>query len=110
MFLIFAACAIAANVDGQVRRELSVSAGSTIEVVNRHGKVEVTAIPSDGDAPVQSMLSANGKTPIAENELEVSNTKGSVRIEVRPAGRGNRVDIALTVPARTRLKVTTLDG
>ena len=110
LFLIFAACAAVTNIDGQVRRELSVSAGSSVEIINRYGKVEVTAVPMDEGPAASAILTANGKSPIAETELEVSNIKGSLRIEARPAGRGNRVDISLTVPERTRLKVTTLDG
>ena len=110
LFLIFAICVVAANGNGQVRRELSIAAGSTVEIINQYGKVEVTAKPAGGDSTSVSVLSAIGKTPIADGELEISNSKGSIRIEARPTSRGNRIDISLTVPERTKLKVTTLDG
>ena len=108
LFLIFAACAVAASVNGQVRRELSIAPGASIEIVNRYGKVEVAAVPED--AVQAGTLIAVGKTPIAESELDVTNTKGSLRIEAKPSSRGNRVDISLTVPERTKLRITTLDG
>ena len=108
LFLIFAACAVVTSVSGQVRRELSIAPGATIEIVNKYGKVEVAAVPEDS---VQTgTLIANGKTAIAETELDITNTKGSLRIEAKPSGRNNRVDISLTVPERTKLKITTLDG
>ena len=108
LFLIFAACAVVTSVNGQVRRELSISTGASIEIINRYGKVEVVAVPEE---TVQAgSLIANGKTPLAENELDISDAKGSLRIEAKPSGRGNRVDISLTVPERTKLKITTLDG
>ena len=108
LFLIFAACAFVTSVNGQVRRELSIAQGATIEIVNKYGKVEVAAVPEDS---VQAgTLTANGKTAIAENELDINNTKGALRIEAKPAARNNRVDISLMVPERTKLKITTLDG
>jgi VWFA-related protein len=111
LFLIFAACAFVSSVDGQVRRELSVAIGATVEIVNHNGKVEVTAVPTSIDDPApQSILNANGKTPISESELAIVNTRGSVRVETRLAARGNRVDITLSVPERTKVKITTTDG
>ena len=112
VFLIFAACAFVSSINGQVRRELSVAAGATVEIVNHHGRVEVTAVPtSTGDtADTPSILNATGKSPIAETELEISNVRGSVRVEARPTGRGNRVDITFSVPERTKVKIATTDA
>ena len=45
--LIFAACALFSNANGQVKRELSLGKGGTIEIVNRYGKVEVNAVNVD---------------------------------------------------------------
>ncbi len=108
LLLIFAACAFVSSVNGQVRRELSIAQGASIEIVNKYGKVEVAAVPEDSVR--LGTLIANGKTPIAETELDITNTKGALRIEAKPASRSNRVDISLTVPERTKLKITTLDG
>lgn len=110
-FLIFAGCAFITSASGQVRRELSLGSGGSVEVINRFGRVEIAAVPAAEDGTVApAVLRADGKTPIAETELEVSNTKGSLRVEARPSGRGNRVDILLTVPERTRVRVSTADG
>lgn len=110
-FSIFAACAFVASADAQVRREIPVGAGATVEIVNRYGRVEITATPGTDETPVPlGILNAVGKTPIAETELEITNSKGLLRVEARPAARGNRVDISLTVPERTKIKVTTTDG
>ena len=45
LFLIFAACAFVSNINGQVRRQLSVTTGATVEIINHHGKVEVMTVP-----------------------------------------------------------------
>lgn len=109
--LILAACAFTSRTDGQVRRELSLGKGGTVEIVNRYGKVEVTAVKSDDDAvSVTPVLSATAKTSIAESEVVVTNAAGSIRIEVKPSNKKNRVDISLTLPERTKLKIQTTDG
>ena len=109
LLLIFAACVFILNVNGQVRRELSITDGAAVEIVNRYGRVEVRAVAADDQQPAGS-LTATGKSAIAESEIAISNTKGILRIEARPSSRANRVDISITVPERTRVKVTTADG
>lgn len=109
--VIFAACVFVIQANAQVRRELSVGVGGTVEIVNRHGRVEVATVAGIGGTPAPpSVLNAAGKTPIAETEIEITNTKGYLKIETRPSSRGNRIDISLTVPERTKIKVVTGDG
>lgn len=104
---IFAACAFFISADGQVRRELSIAKGGTIEIVNRYGKVEITTISDESAKP---LLTANGRTPIAESEISINAASSTIRIEVKPNGKKNRIDVTLTVPERSKLKVQTGDG
>lgn len=103
----FAACAFFISADGQVRREISIASGSTIEIVNRYGKVEVATVT---DESAKALLTANGRSPIAENEINISSSSSNVRIEVKPNGKKNRIDLALSVPERSKLKIQTDDG
>ncbi|MDI1242199.1 MAG: VWA domain-containing protein [bacterium] len=106
--LIFAACALTSNANGQVKRELSLGkGGKMIEVVNRYGKVEVNALKAgDGEAVVKSELTATGKFAIGSEEISVAGS----RIEVKPLNGSNRVDVSISVPERSNVKITTTNG
>lgn len=108
--LILAVCAFTSRTDGQVKRELSLGKGGTIEIVNRFGKVDVTAVKSVDDTPFVPVMTATAKTSIAESEIEVTSTAGSIRIEAKPSNKKNRVDISLTLPERIKVKIHTTDG
>ena len=70
LFLILAGCSYVSNIDGQVRRELSLGTGSTIEVVNRYGKVAVTAVAAgESGKAATPVLTAVVKNAIAEDEI-----------------------------------------
>jgi VWFA-related protein len=104
--LIFAACALFSTVDGQVKRELSLGKGGTIEIVNRHGKVEVTAHKAAEDETIKPELTAISKFPISRDEIAIDD----FRVEVKPANRENRVDLSISVSERASVKITTSDG
>lgn len=104
--ILFAFGALLASANAQVRKELSLGKSGTIEIVNRYGKVSITAVEAKEGESVRSELTAIGKSPIASDEVVFENS----RIEVKPASRTNRVDVSITVPERTNVKVTTLDG
>ena len=111
LFLILAGCSYVSNIDGQVRRELSLGTGSTIEVVNRYGKVAVTAVAAgESGKAATPVLTAVVKNAIAEDEIRFTNTSGLARVEVKPVNRSNRVDLSITVPERSRVKITSADG
>jgi len=104
--LIFAACALFSAANGQVKRELSLGKGGTVEIVNRYGKVQVNAVKvAEGDT-FKPELEATGKFPIASEEISIANA----RIEVKPANRNNRVDVSISIPDGASVKITTTDG
>src|SRR5688572_17852228 len=124
--------AASAVVNGQtVQRELALSSGQTIEIINRFGRVEVVAQgPAALDAsdkaavdelqkPAQNnpenelapgMLSIISKDELSESEVIVQNSKGHFLIEVKPSSLSKRIDLKLSVPERTKLEVETRDG
>ncbi|MEQ1762623.1 MAG: VWA domain-containing protein [Pyrinomonadaceae bacterium] len=104
--LIFAACALFSTANGQVKRELSLGKGGTIEIVNRYGKVDVTTVKAAEGETVKPELTATAKFAIASDEITVA----EARIEVKPKNRNNRVDVSITVPERANIKITTTDG
>ena len=124
--------AASAVVNGQtINRELTLSSGQTIEIVNRYGRVEVVAIETvdrnvdntaDGNGEIgkadvkptasntAGTLSIISKDEIAESEVVIQNSKGNYLIEVKPKSLIKRIDLKLSVPERTRLNIETRDG
>ncbi len=100
--LIFA---VAFTVSGQaVMRPLAAAAGQTVEVTNRFGRIDVVTGPADAS------LTITPASPVAENEVKIEALGGTIRITVVPANSTNRIDLALNLPERTKLRLTTREG
>lgn len=94
------------------RRELALTNGGNIEIVNNYGRVDALARKQDaGDqTAIQSYLTANSPASISESEIKISNSNNKVVIEVAPSDTKKRVDLSLHLPARTNLKIRTGEG
>lgn len=104
--IMLAVCGFFADANAQVKREVSLGKGGTIEIVNRFGKVDVTTVKAEEGAIFKPELTATGRLPIAQDEVSIADN----RVEIKPANRNNRVDVSISVPERSSVKVTTLDG
>lgn len=96
-------------------RELKLSEGQTIEIVNRFGRVDIVSKPADeteegSPKRLVGMLAVASNVEIAENEVVNGSGKGSLRIEVKPSSITKRIDLSLMLPERMKLNVTTRDG
>ena len=85
-------------------RELKLSEGASINILNLTGRVEVVAKPGQSGATLQ----ATSTEPIAETELRIET--GALKIETVPSRTSKRIDISLTVPERVKLKIETREG
>ena len=95
-----------AHADAQTStRELKINEGGTITVLNRSGRVEVTARP---DITVVTLTTSSNE-PISETEVKVD-AAGSLKIETVPSNTSKRIDISLVVPERVKLKIETREG
>lgn len=97
-------------------RSFSVGAGARIEVVNPHGRVEIEAAPvregTDGDAKDSGavLLSISSVAAVRDSDLKIDASRSLVRVEVLAGAKGKRLDLKLSVPARSRLKIETAAG
>jgi VWFA-related protein len=99
-------CAASLTAAAQVRK-LDVKEGGTLTIVNKHGRVAVTAIPRKSEeTPVGSTLETVSSSTVTEAEVKVD----AGRITVVPIEKDKRIDIALTVPERLKIKVETSAG
>src|SRR3954463_7059681 len=75
-----------------VERDLRVTSGSTIEVVNRSGKVGIQAVADTKEKPAKPRLSATG-SGLSESDLKVTGAGGRTVVTVDPKDKSKRIDI-----------------
>ena len=106
---------LAADARGQAyKHEYDIAPNATVEIVNRSGRVYVAAdvpkLPADSDKKPTVTLSASSTYAVTESEIKSSPLFGKTRIEVEPASKSKRIDLTISVPERTRLKIITDAG
>ncbi len=113
VFLLLAALVSATMVKAQnFKRELTLTSGASVEIINNFGRVDASAEKPIADAPteVKSFLTATAAKSIDESEIKISNEGNRLVVEVAPADTKRRIDLAVHVPARTNLKIATGEG
>lgn len=86
------------------KRELNITEGSYVEIVNKHGRVNITS------APLGSSMTAAAVRGVAESEVKINSTGGRILITVNGAEPQKRIDLRLILPERTNLKIETSAG
>jgi VWFA-related protein len=95
------------NAGGQnVVREVS---GASFEIVNLSGRVMAKAENSLGDKKVGS-LTATSPKGVSDAEIKMTIAAGRTLITVAASDEKKRIDLSLTVPERTSIKVQTAAG
>ncbi len=97
--------ATAANAQ-EFKKTLKLSASSTIEIVNRSGKIDVRATVGD-EEPFIRAVSADGAAP---REVSETNDGGKMRFEVLPVNSRKRIDVTLAIPERSSVVLSTRAG
>jgi VWFA-related protein len=105
-------CAAASAVAAQgLRRELPVPGRAEIVVKNSTGRVTVVAASAEEDLKTISLKAESPGKALADADVLSKTSGGRVEIEVAGArAEKDRVDLTLTVPARSRLRVETTTG
>lgn len=100
-----------------LRRELNLKKGATVEIVNRYGRVEVAApiVENAADREPEKIegkaeLSAASEKNVVESELKINASGSKILIEVEPSDTNKRIDLTLELPVGTRLKIETGAG
>ena len=107
--VIFSALAVEAQ---NYRRDLTLTKGAEIEIVNNFGRVDVVAEKPETEESIEikSFLTANSPKTVAESEIKISNLNNRLTIEVAPSDTKKRIDLSLHIPERTNLKIETGEG
>lgn len=94
-----------------VVRELKIAEGGHVEVVNHFGRVAVKALEPGKDGQVANgKLTAASSSGLSDNEVKMSPAKVGVLIVIAPVNAKKRVDIELTLPEHTSVKIETTTG
>ena len=103
----------------ELTRSVPVAPGALIEVVNHSGKIEAITAENagqEGNSPAAvggaSPLSITLRSPfvISEKNILITSSPLNVRIEIRPIDQRTRIDVALVMPPKMRLKLETGAG
>src|SRR5687768_2750591 len=94
------------------KRDLNLTKGASIEIVNNFGRVDVLAEKPETEEPteIKSFLTAKSGKSIAESEIKISNANNKVLVEVVPSDTKTRIDLSFHLPERTNLKIQTNEG
>ena len=104
-------CAASTFVNAQtLRRQVSIASGSQVEIINRYGRVEVSAAVSAAEGGSSFVLTGASESSISNSEITSKVSGSKMQIEVVPTDTKKRIDIVLAVPERTRLTVETTTG
>ncbi len=106
-----------------VTRELNVTAGSTVEIVNRYGRVGITVeiVNRYGRVGIKAETVADEKSPsgrvvasspkgVSDGEVKAVAGGGKTTITVSSTDPRKRIDLVLTLPERSNLVVQTVAG
>ena len=94
-----------------VVRDLKISAGGTVEIVNHYGRVTAKAIPSANEGEiVTGKMTAVSERGLSDNELKIMTGNGKTIIVVSPSDQKKRVDLAVELPERASVKIETTTG
>lgn len=109
--LAIALAAFSSNVTGQiVEREIWISPGSTIKVLNQSGKVNVRTLPAEATGVVRGLLRAFASGSIDDREVRIANSGRNAEIRIAPNGENKRIDIELVIPEGLSVRVETTAG
>lgn len=107
----FAIALLSVPMVGQPNRlEIPIGTPSVLSVINKSGKVSVRTVPENDEASGQCKLTALSSASLDERDIRVSSSGKNFEIRVAPAGVKQRIDIEITVPARSRIKIETTEG
>jgi len=103
-------CLAAAAVAADDVRDLNVSPGSTLVINNPSGRVLAETRPAVDDVSPAAQLKITSPGTFADSEIKVYADEGTTTIEVRARDPKQRIDLMLTLPERTSLRVQTTAG
>jgi len=93
-----------------VTRELKISAGSTVEIVNRYGRIGIKAETVTDEKTPSGKLIASSPKGVSDGEIKIVSAGGRTTVTVATTDPRKRIDLVLTLPERSNIIVQTVAG
>ncbi|MFM9903577.1 MAG: VWA domain-containing protein [Pyrinomonadaceae bacterium] len=93
-----------------VARDLKISPGGTVEIVNRYGRIGVRAEASGDDKTPSGRLTAISAKGVSDGEIKMSVLGGRAVVNIVSPDLRKRIDLVVVLPERTNLIVETAAG
>ena len=93
-----------------VSRELRISSGSTVEIVNRYGRIGIKAETVADEKTPSGKVVASSPKGVSDAEIKIASAGGKTTITVASTDPKKRIDLVLTLPERTHIIVQTVAG
>ena len=100
--LLLAALCLPAFAQG-FKKELDAPEKVSLSVKNMDGRVSVVA--SDEQQKKVTIDAKSTGLPVADGDVKVETKGSSITIDVRPRGEKDRIDLVVTIPARSKVDV-----
>jgi len=91
-------------------RELNLGENGSIEIINKYGRIAAKAEPPVGDKPAKSRLTAMSPKGISDSEIKKVLEGGPTMVIVTPSDTRKRIDLIVTLPERSNIRLETLAG
>ncbi|MEO6655019.1 MAG: VWA domain-containing protein [Pyrinomonadaceae bacterium] len=91
-------------------REFNAGGSGTVEIVNKYGRVAVKAEPAATDKPVAPKLTAMSPKGVSDSEITITTVEGRSVITVNPTDLRKRLDLIVSVPERSNVRIETVAG
>lgn len=104
LFILFSVFTAAAQ---SFQREMNLRSGGTVEIKNLYGRVDVKTHEENENTLT---ISAISNASMADGDIKNETTGGKIKIEVSPSDLSKRIDLTVTLPAYSQVKVETREG
>ncbi len=106
------ATALVVSANAQIsEREIKLSSGATLQIINKYGRVSVLAPDKAPETPSDIVLiAASASKAVGDAEIKLTSDKGTTVVAVVPAETKKRIDISVTVPFAAKVDIETADG
>lgn len=111
IILLAVAFCLCLQANGQtLTRELKLGASPTVEVVNHNGRVAAKTLAVKAGETFGGTIKAFAGGGMSDDELKISPGKAGMRIVVSPKNAKERIDIEITLPERSWVRIETSGG
>ena len=110
LFILSIFAAVVTSAAQGVTRDLTAAPGSSFTIINRFGRVSVRTQVGAGEKAAPGSLSAASPKGVSPGEVKIEGSASQTLIAVTASDPKKRIDLTVTLPERTIVKIETDAG